>query len=187
MTSGEVVSLLDRVLAETGEAPLVLATDNGPENRGEVDTWCQRQGVVRLWNLPHTPEHNPWVEHGNAELKAESGLGKGVVLGSVLDVAGALIEAVKRIDTRRPRATRGWRTARQVYCELPAAGSLVDRKRFVIDAACAIKGALQDCTSSRERRLAEREAVLREMERFGLITRTRGCVPNLPEKPEGVS
>jgi len=186
-TSGEVVVLLDRVVRETGETPLVLSTDNGPENKGAVHGWCKRHGVVHLWNLPHTPQHNPWVEHGNRELKAESGLGKGVAIDSPMSAAGALIDAVERIDCHRPRATRGWQTAHQAYAALPPADNLCDRQRLVLAVTCAIDEALQDCTSPRERRLAERQAILRTMERFDLITRTRGCTPNKPEKPEGVS
>lgn len=186
-TSGEVVALLDHVASETGELPLVLASDNGGENKGEVDAWCERHGVVRLRNLPYTPQHNPWVEHGNRELKQESGLGKGVALDSKEVALSVLIEAVERIDTRIPRATRGWRTAREAYAELPAGHALIDRQGFLNDAHCAIERALQDCTSSRARRLAEREAVLGTMERCELITRTRGRATKRPQKPEGVS
>ena len=186
-TSKEVAALLERVRRETGESPLVLATDNGCENKGDVIAWCAKHDVVHLWSLPHTPEHNPWVEHGNRELKAEAGLGRGVELESTVDAAGALIDAAIRIDTQRPRATRAWKTPRQAYCDLPPAEALVDRRCFVIAATCAIRTALQDCTSTRERRLAEREAILATMERLQLVTRTRGCTPKRPVKPEGVS
>jgi hypothetical protein len=182
----EVAYLLDRSLDVTGEPPLVLASDNGSENKDEVDDWCTQHGVVRLWNLPHTPKHNPWVEHGNGELKAESGLGKGVVIDCLEDATCALVCAIERLDGHRPRATRGGLTAWQAYRALPPAESLVDRATFLDAVACALQEPVPGCNSWRARRLAEREAVLRTMERFELITRTRGCASRATKKPEGV-
>jgi hypothetical protein len=127
-SSAEVAALLDRARRETGEAPLVLASDNGPENKGALERWCERHGVTRLWNLPRTPEHNPWVEHGHGELKGECGLGKGAVLDSHVDAARRLAGAAERLDRHRPRPSRGGRTAREAYRDLPPASALVDRQ-----------------------------------------------------------
>jgi hypothetical protein len=186
-SSAEVAALLERARCETGEAPLVLASDNGPENKREVERWCERHGVTRLWNLPRTPEHNPWVEHGHGELKGACGLGKGVVLDSTLDAARRLAGAAERLDRYRPRPSRGWRTAREAYRDLAPASALVDRQAFRRAVACAIEDAVRGCDQPRARRLAEREAVLETMERFGLITRTRGRAIRTLRKPEGVS
>lgn len=185
-SSAEVAALLERTVQETGECPLVLASDNGPENRGEAQAWCERRNVVRLWNLPHTPQHNPWVEHGNAELKAETGLGKGVLVTSLRAVARAIEGALTRIDGLLPRPTRGWRTARQAYAELPCAERLVDRDRFAAEAHCAIAAAVQDCRTARQRRLAERRAVLATLERHELITQHRGRTPSRASEAEDV-
>ena len=176
-TSAEVVVLVQRVVEEVGEIPLVLSIDNGGENQGELDAWCKAHGVVRLRNLPRTPQHNPWVEHGNAELKAETGLGKGVSISDVREVAHDVVLALHRIDGARPRRTRDWMTARDAYATLPSAEAQVDRDRFVEAVRCAVDEAVQDCRTARQKRLAERQAILTTMECFGLIKRTRGRDP----------
>lgn len=186
-TSAEVVVLLQRVVAETGAPPLVLSSDNGGENRGALEEWCKEHRVVHLRNLPHTPQHNPWIEHGNREIKAETGLGKGVRIADPRATAHLLVLALDRIDGVIPRATRGWRPAREAYRDLPPAEALVARERFYSAARCAIDEAVQDSRGSRQRRLDERRAILTTMECFGLIKRTRGREPRKATKPEGVS
>jgi hypothetical protein len=185
-SSAEVVALLDHVVAETAEVPLVLSIDNGPENQDELDAWCTKMDVVGLKNLPRTPQHNPWVEHGNGEIKAETGLGKGVRIGNARGVVLDVVHALDKIDGARPRATRGWRTAREAYAALPSAETLVERRQFAAATRCAIDQAVQDCKTARERRLAEREAILTSMECSGLITRTRGRVPRWAPEAEDV-
>ncbi|HEX6241506.1 MAG TPA: hypothetical protein VFZ61_11450 [Polyangiales bacterium] len=185
--SREVVLLLESVRRETDSCPLVLASDNGSENKGEVESWCEQHGVVRLWNLPHTPQHNPWVEHGNGEIKQQSGLGKGKRIPSVGMAAAAILVALDQIDGATPRTSRGERTAREAYEELPVADALVDRAAFVREAHCAISQAVQGCRSARERRLAERKALLATLERYGLVTQTRGRMPQPDGKPERLS
>jgi hypothetical protein len=45
--------------------------------------WLAEHHVVHLLNVPHTPQHNAWIERAfRQELKAEAGLGAGVVLDS---------------------------------------------------------------------------------------------------------
>jgi hypothetical protein len=185
--SQEVVVLLQRVVEATGEPPLVLALDNGAENLDAVVRWCRKQGVVLLRNLPHTPQHNPWVEHGNGEIKAHTGLGKRVLIAWVRAAAELLLRALHTIDGCIPRSTRGWLTARQAYRALPSAASLLNRAAFVREAHCAITTAVRHCRSWRERRLARREAVLLVLERYGLVTRTRGRPAHCDAKADGVS
>jgi len=48
------------------------------------------------------------------------------------------------------------------------------REQFYHAACAAIALATRDCKSKRERRTAEREAILATLERFGVITRTWG-------------
>jgi len=96
-----------------------------------------------------------------------------------------LLAALQRIDSR-PRATRGWKTAREAYAALPSAEALLTRTRFLNAVDCAVNEAVQDCRSARQRRMAERRAILATMECFGLITRTRGRAPKGARKPEEV-
>jgi transposase InsO family protein len=186
-SSEEVVVLLQRVVEESGERPLVVASDNGGENQEALVSWCREHGVILLRSLPRTPQHNPWVEHGNGELKAHTGLGKGVLVLNPGVLPDLLRRALDRIDGAIPRCSRGWQTARQSYRSLPCAETLVDRRGFVDEVHCAIGRAVQDCCTWREERLAEREAILQVLERHGLVTRTRGRPPRHGEKPDGVS
>jgi hypothetical protein len=173
-TSEEVVVLMQRVVETTGEAPLVLAADGGPENRGELIAWCREHGVILLRSLPYTPQHNPWVEHGNGELKRETGLASNSIVLDVRELPTLLLKALDRIDGTIPRATRGWRTAREAWREMPCAERLVDRADLRAEVACAIREAVRGCCSWRERRLAKRRAILAVLERHGLVTSTRG-------------
>lgn len=171
----EVVSILDRARAERGGAPLALATDNGPENvNADVAAWCARHGVTLLLNLPHTPQHNPWVEHGHRELKEATGLGKGVVIGDAPAAERLLNDAARRIDANRLRPSRGWRTAHALDAELPRGYALVPREAFLAECAWRRDSYLQGATTARARRAAERRAVLDALEHYGLIHRTRG-------------
>ncbi len=91
------------------------------------------------------------------------------------------------IDGSLPRRSRGWQTARECYQSLQSSQALIDRSAFVRDAHCAIEQAVQDCESWRERRLAEREAILQVLERYGLVIRTRGRPQPDGRKPDTVS
>lgn len=106
---------------------------------------------------------------------------------SVLDVAARLARARHRLDHWRPRASRGGRTAVAVDAALPSWYRAVARERFHAAACSAIRDALPVPATARARRLAEREAILATMERFGLIRRTRGGVPLLVVETEKIS
>src|SRR5439155_8764763 len=108
----DVVALLQRVARDRGCLPLVLATDNGPIYVcGKVETWLAGHGVVHLHSLPHTPKHNAWVERTNGELKAETHLGRGVVVTSAKEIRERVETARCRLDQVRLRAQLGFRTA----------------------------------------------------------------------------
>jgi len=186
-SSSDVVRLLEHVVAEREELPLVLAMDNGGENKGELVGWCECHRVIVLRNLPHTPQHNPWIERGFGELKVETGLGRGVLITDIDEVAREVELAIERLDGGRLRATRGWKTARQADAALPEATARVSRTRFWNAARCAIAMAVQHYRTVRERRLAERQAILKTLECYNLLQRTRGPAPNRPVKSEVVS
>jgi len=57
--------------------PLVVMADNGSINRNEhVQRLLEREQVIVLWNLPHTPQHNARTERGIGDLKRASGLAR---------------------------------------------------------------------------------------------------------------
>ncbi len=80
-SGAEVVELLGCTTKERGGPPLVLAVDGGSNYAcAEVACWAATNAVVILKSLPHTPEHNAWVERGHRELKEDAELGKGTHL-----------------------------------------------------------------------------------------------------------
>jgi hypothetical protein len=79
------------------------------------------------------------------------------------------------------------RTAREAYAEMPAADAMVDRTAFYAETCCAIRAAVEGWESGREQRLAERQAILNALERYGVLTQTRGRRAQPLAKEEGVS
>jgi len=84
---------------------------------------------------------------------------------------------VRRLNAQRMRPSRGGYTADELDRMLPRAEDLVDRARFYDSACAAIERAVPGIDNARARWRAEREAVWRTLEEFGLVTRTRGRRP----------
>jgi transposase InsO family protein len=176
--SAEIVALLERAAAKRGAPPFVLATDNGGPYRSlEVREWCESRQVVHLFNEPYTPEHNPWVEHGHGEHQEEMMVGVWDAQPTVEGLRRDLEEATRVLDHGRLRATRGWRTAHDYDLGLPRAGGVISRAVFYEAACQATARAVEGLGPGRERRRAEREAILTTLQSFDLINRTRGGVP----------
>lgn len=187
------VRALERARHERGCLPLVLALDNGgPMRSEELRSWAEREKVVLLFSMPRTPQHNAWSERGMRELKEEAGIptrrrrARDEAGPREGDVAARLARA-RRVLDRRPRASRGGRTAIAVDAALPPWYRALARERFHEAACSAIRDALAVPGTTRARRRAEREAILATMERSGLIRRTRGGVPLLAVEPEKIS
>ena len=201
-TGAEIVGILERARAERGVAPFVLSHDNGRAYcSGEVARWCAEHGVVELVNEPRTPQHNAACERGIGELKAECGLGSGCELAGleervwVGDVNEArspawcveVRRAAERLDRGRLRGSRGYKTAEQLDREMPSAESWACRESFHQAACSAIENAVRDAQGARARRRATRQAIYGTLERFGMVTRTRGGVPFSSSAGAGVS
>ena len=186
-TSADVIALLEGLLRQ-GRLPLVLSTDNGScYCSAEVEAWLAEHWVTHLRSLPHTPQHNAWVERAHGELKAESGLGKGVVLSSVAEAERRILQAREILDEHRLRARLGARTAAVIDRSLPSWEGVLDRRAFH-DAVCrAREHAVLDTVGARARRKAEREATWRTLERYKLVRRTRGGAPLPAREAEGIS
>lgn len=90
--------------------------------------------------------------------------------------------AVAEVNENRPVMSRGWKTPLAVDTDTPKWYSAVDRWDFYKAACRAIKLAVQGCRNDRERRKAEREAILQTLENLALIERTRGGVPITPKE-----
>jgi len=110
-----------------------------------------------------------------------------VALPSLEDASLRLGAAGARLDGCRPRRSLGGRTALEKAEDLPCWYDRVDRETFHAAACAAIDRAVLGCRSTRERRVAEREAIDQTLEHYGLIRRTRGGAPPHDTNCEGVS
>jgi transposase InsO family protein len=197
-----VVALLERLRIERGGLPLVLITDNGPAYRSrELDVYLCAMGVVHLFSLPRTPQHNAPAERGMREIKDTTPLGAGRALeplqverAEVVFVRGGRAPGAKLIPARdqgwpleleeaclalneRVRPSRGGRSAAQLDRILPHWDDQLCRESFHRAALEEIARAVAAAPSKRARRKAEREAIYSTLEAFGLVTRTRGGRP----------
>lgn len=192
----DVLALLERIEHERVTLPLVLGMDRGPANREkELLAWLRKRRVLVLFNVPRTPQHNAPIESLWSELKLElDALGElQMPIAEASQGPRSLSEAgaetktghlalcvprlVARLNAQRVRPSRGGYTADELDRLLPRADDLVDRARFYDSACAAIERAVQGITHARARQRAEREAIWRTLEEFGLVTRTRGRRP----------
>jgi hypothetical protein len=177
-TGDDLAALLYHMKSTRGTLPLVFSVDNGGAQKSrELAEFCEQEGVIVLRNLARTPKHNPFAERAIRELREDSGLDASTPLKDEAEGMARLQEAWRRIDNRHRRPKHGYRTAAVVDRETPSWYPHVDRARFYAAARKAIEEATCGCTTARARRLAEREAIFRTLEDFGLVSRTRGGQP----------
>ncbi|MBI4880847.1 MAG: transposase family protein [Planctomycetes bacterium] len=174
--ASEVVVVLDRwSAAHGGEPPLAIVTDRGPENlNGAVEAWCEEHRAVHVKNAPHTPQHNPWAEHGWGEVKAESGLAAPLLVASTSATRSRIDSALSRLNEGRLRQTLGFRSAAERDKDTAPRYTAEQREAFYTATRAAASAARDACATPRRRHRAERDALWNVMESFGLITRTRG-------------
>ena len=182
------MQLLDEAVLLRGTAPLVLVTDNGPAyTSDEVALWCFWHGVVHLYSLPRTPQHNPCAEHGMRELKEECTLGKGTLVLDIDEAATQLDAARRTLDEGRLRKSRGWRTAAEDDAQRLPWSQVLERETVLSKIPCAIEETLVDSMSSRDQRRAVRAAILDTLDDLSVIQRTRGGRPWAVQHAEEVS
>lgn len=150
-------------LKVSGRLPLVFCSDNGsPFCANIVETFLDRHKIIHLRSLPRVPQHNGSCENAVKELK------------QLLSEGLSVENACEILNKSRKRRQLGWKTTEEVDDEKFVQYNEESREKFYNEALLAIKQALHGTKSVMERRKAEREAILVTMERFDLITRTRG-------------
>jgi hypothetical protein len=182
ITGEAALALIDRCARERGGWPLALQEDNARIHEA-VDRVAAEHRCVVLRSRVHTPTDNPAVEHRNAELKAETGLGAGVLLGDAATARGRLDAARRCLDHGRLRATRGWRTADEMDAMLPRADALVDRDTFYAHATTAMGEAERAVAGASEKCRARQRAFWATLERFGLARTHVGPRPRVRPAP----
>lgn len=200
----DVMRLLGHTAAVRGAWPLVLQVDNGPENKNADVERCLRSAqVIVLWNEPRTPEHNPRIERSIGSLRRASGLGKRRTRGADPSQGPVCLSEAGVLETRTSLCARllhSWRhldeTPRAGLLGLtpveldrlaPRAEDLVCRARFYREVCEELRRVALEPIGARARRKLERETIWNALQRFGLVTRTRGgrLVPTV--KAEGIS
>jgi hypothetical protein len=69
-TAEDLIALWETAARERGTLPLVIAIDNsGPGRSKKVKAWLRANKVVALFNVPHVPQHNAFVERTMGELE----------------------------------------------------------------------------------------------------------------------
>ena len=187
VTGQDVVDLLEAARRAMGGLPVALITDNGPPYVSKTLTdYLKRHHIVHILNLPYTPQHNGACEQIHGELKAEAGLGKGVVIESLQDAAQSVAAAQQRLN-HRPRAVLGGVSATEQHRSTAKSYSAATREDLYVSCHCAMEKAESGPGTARERRLAARRAALATLESYGIITITRGSDDCHAVKPEEVS
>jgi len=183
-TAKGVIEQFETTKKETGRAPLVWQTDNGPPYPAkEVQEYMKREQIISLLSRVRTPTDNGAAESGMNDLKGLSCLGKGVKLSSIAEAAVLHGKSAVQLNEYRLRASRGYRTAKTLCETMPPWYDFVNRDRFYQEAYREQELAVQDKEGMAARH-AERQAVFMVMEKYGLVTITRGGKPCTLQKVE---
>lgn len=162
LCSADTLMMLQNMQQE-GRLPVVLCTDNGsPFCSNVVEDYLAQQQVIHLKSLPHVPQHNGSAECAVKEVK------------TLLKMGINLFDIVDTLNERRKRRRLNWKTAAEFDSENFIPYTIEKRQQFYSAAKLAIKEAMLGTKNGYERRKAEREAILITMERFRLVTITRG-------------
>jgi len=178
-----------QVAKQEKSLPLVWATDNGAAYRDQgVEDFLRREKVVHLLSRPRLPQDNGAAEKGIQELKESAELGKGSKLGCLEEAARKTALSLDVLSHHRLRGSKGYRTSQELEAQLPPWHEKVEREVFFEQACKGMEKAVKGGGTKREIRQAERQAVYETLEKFQLITRTRGGKPLMlvQKKPEDI-
>ena len=162
LRSTDTLEVLQKMKAED-RLPIMLCTDNGsPFCSRVVKDFLEKHHVIHLRSLPYVPQHNGSCENAVMDVKRQLNDGKSI------DQTCEILNKCLR------RRRLGWKTAHESEVLNFSPNNAEKRIEIYEAAKLAIKEALLGMNSGYEKRKAEREAILSTMERFELITRTRG-------------
>jgi len=173
-TAASVIAGLEKAASERGGWPLVLQHDNASVYEARaVSERLAAERVISLRSRVRTPTDNAATERAHAEIKAESGLGQGVVID--VEAASARLETARAaLDVGRLRATRGWLPSAELDRVVPRGDACVDRDALYDAARSAVAGAVLGLEDADAARAAERDAIIDTLCEFGLARRHAG-------------
>jgi transposase InsO family protein len=162
-------------LKKEGRLPLVLGTDNGsPLCAGVVKDFIRENKIIHLRSLPRVSQHNASAENAVREFK------------EILDIGVEAINACEILNYARRRQKLGGLTSQQFEQKYIKKITQEDRALFYETACLAIEASKLGEKSSCQKRKDERQAIFQTLERFSLITITKGPLA-LPKKAEVIS
>lgn len=162
-------------LKNKGQLPLVVGSDNGsPFCAAEVENFLKTNQVIHLRSLPSVPQHNASAENAVREFK------------DLLKIGLTAEKAALTLNDNRLRGKLGWLTSSEINRNQFKPVSQDERTLFYNAARSAIDLATINKKNTCEKRKAEREAILRTLESFSLITITKGRSTH-PSKAEAIT
>lgn len=162
LRSIDTIKVLDAVKAQR-QLPFVLCTDNGsPFCAGNIEDYLSKNYIIQLKNLPHVPQHNGACERAVREFKE--------VFIENLDPE----KTIKILNNNRLRPSLSWQTSNEFEKNNYRIFELADRIKFYENTKEKIYEATENIKSRKEKRKKEREAILKNMELYGLIKINRG-------------
>jgi transposase InsO family protein len=168
----EIVQTLDLLKRQRG-LPLVWMTDNGSAYcNKEVREYVDREKIVHVRSLPHTPQHNGAAEVMMRELKNDCLLGKKTVLASEQDAHARLVNSIVKINKNRKRMSLSFKSSDEMDEEMSVHGKKLDRALFYEEYRTELKS-IVNVRSVREKKLREREMVMCLLEKHEMIVRKR--------------
>ena len=186
MGGDDVLVMLRAAKAKHGTLPLVWQTDGeGVYVEKGVQLYLNEQKVIHLLSRAHQPTDNGSAEIGIRELKAETNLGKGILIPDPLLAAVHLNNCAQRLYTYRLRGSRGFRSAKELTRTMPGWYATVRRKEFYREACAAIEKAVQGKNKTQARQ-AQREAIFLTLEKYRLVKQFRGGRPFRSQQLEKV-
>lgn len=173
-TGEDAVELLENLKNVRG-LPLVLGTDNGsPFVCEKMAEFLQREKVIHLKSLPHTPQHNGSAEQTNGEIKRCGKLGKGV-RASPIEAHARAITSASLLNNNRIRPSKGLKTAAELDEEMVSGYQKINRALFYDECSSKLEEVRMRGLGSREVRMQEREVIYGMLEKYKLVRRTWGA------------
>ena len=165
LKSTDTIKVLNTI-KQQNKLPFVLCTDNGsPFCSAEIESFLSKNYIIQLKNLPHVPQHNGACERAVREFKE--------VFIENLDAK----KTENILNNNRLRPGISWLTASEFEKTNYKYFKTEERIKFYESTKEKINEATANVICKKVKRKKEREAILKNMELYGLIKINRGNQP----------
>jgi transposase InsO family protein len=155
----DVIEALDESIKQNGY-PLVLSTDNGAAyTNKEVCRHLRKLKIIHLKSLPRTPQHNGAVEVGIRELRE-------IMLSKEINLKDAMIVS----NARLRKYGNKWMSSQSIFENGDVLYNKRERELFYKKCTKQLSALAKQPLNLKEKRMKERELVLNELQKRGLVT-----------------